>query len=464
MTMRRITIYRVVLAALFSVSFVCAYAVDTGRIKGTVTDPSGTIMPNVTVTATNVDTAIVTTTTTNASGDYLFQNLTIGTYTIGVSVQGFMRYATRIVLYIDQDWVQPVRLAVGSSVESVEVQANSIQVNTTDMQLSHVIDTHQIMELPLIARNFTGFTLILPGVQAANDRFTTNYSANGSQSQQTSYLINGADSNDLPLNTIVFQPNIDALQEFNLITGPLNAEYARNSGGIVSAVVKQGTNQIHGDAFWFYRDTFLNTRNYFQKNPITLPTPTFHQNIFGGTVGGPILKDKRFAFGAYQGTRQSIPQTGGNVQVFTAAQLAGNYAGTKFSTNKIPGTITIPGCATGTDTFATCFAKTSGQVPLSAFNPISVNLAKTYIPPPNVGANSYVFSPIQANDINQYIGRIDFNPSQRNQIYFVGIHEHNGQTRTLPFTGATIPGFGDKSDTIPISSPRDGPTNSAQAL
>jgi Carboxypeptidase regulatory-like domain len=177
-------------------------------------------MPNVTVTATNVDTAIVTTTTTNASGDYLFQNLAIGIYTIGVSVQGFMRYeATGIVLHIDQNWVQPVRLAVGSSVESVEVQANSIQVNTTDMQLSHVIDTHQIMELPLIARNFTGFTLILPGVQAANDRFTTNYSANGSQSQQTSYLINGADSNDLPLNTVVFQPNIDALQEFNLITG-----------------------------------------------------------------------------------------------------------------------------------------------------------------------------------------------------------------------------------------------------
>jgi hypothetical protein len=174
--------------------------------------------------------------------------------------------ATGIVLHIDQDWVQPVRLAVGSSVKSVEVQANSIQVNTTDMQLSHVIDTHQIMELPLIARNFTGFTLILPGVQAANDRFTTSYSANGSQSQQASYLINGADSNDLPLTTIVFQPNIDALQEFNLITGPLNVEYARNSGGIVSEVVKQGTNQIHGDAFWFYRDTFLNTRDYFQKN------------------------------------------------------------------------------------------------------------------------------------------------------------------------------------------------------
>ena len=448
--MRRITIYRVVLAALLSVSFVSANAVDTARIKGTVTDPTGAVLPNVLVTATHVATGAVSTTTSNASGDYIFQTLPIGTYTISATASGFRRFeATGIVLHIDQDWVQPIKFEVGSSAELIEVQANAVQVNTTDMQLSHVVDTHQIMELPLIGRNFTGFTLILPGVQASNDRFTNNFSTNGAQSQQSAYVINGADTNDLPLNTIVFQPNIDALQEFNLLTGPLNAEYARNSGGIVSAVVKQGTNRIHGDAFWFYRDTFLNTRNFFQKNPITLRTPTFHQNIFGGTVGAPILKDKLFAFGAYQGTRQSIPQTGGNVQVFTAAQLAGNYAGTKFSANKIPATISIPGCTSGVTTWAQCFGAsgTNGQVPVSAFNPVSLNLVKTYIPPSNGGANSFTFSPIQANDINQYIGRIDFNPSQQNRIYFVGIHEHNAQTRTLPFTGATIPGFGDKSDT-----------------
>jgi hypothetical protein len=340
--MRRITIYRVVLATLLSVSFVCANAVDTARIKGTVTDPSGAALANVQVMAKDVDTGVVTTTTSNASGDFIFQNLVIGTYTVSATAPGFSRFeATGIVLHIDQDWVQPIKFVVGSSVETIKVQANSAQVNTTDMQLSHVVDAHPIMELPLIGRNFTGFILILPGVQASSDRFTNNFSTNGSQSQQSAYVINGADTNDLPLNTIVFQPNIDALQEFNLITGPLNAEYTRNSGGIVSAVVKQGTNQFHGDAFWFYRDTFLNTRNFFQKNPITLPTPTFHQNIFGGTVGGPILKDKLFAFFAYQGTRQAVPQTGanlGNVQVFTPAQLAGNYAGTNFRADQRPGT------------------------------------------------------------------------------------------------------------------------------
>jgi hypothetical protein len=437
----------------------CAYAVEvTARIKGTVTDPTGAVLPNVTVTATNQDTGVKTTTTTMVNGDYIFQKLPIGTYSVSAGASGFSRFtATGIVLNIDQEYVLPIKLTVGSSAEMVEVQANAVQVNATDMQLSNVVSGHQITELPLIGRAFTQLELILPGVQASNDRFTTAYSVNGSQSQQSGYVINGADSNDLPLNTIVFQPNVDALQEFNLITGPQNAEYARNSGAIVSAAIKQGTNHIHGDAFEFYRDTFLNTRNYFQKAVIsapgvtpvvTQPTATFHQNIFGGTVGGPILHDKLFAFGAYQGTRQAIPQTGGNVTVFSAAQLAGNYTGTNFSNNKIPATISIPGCTSGVTTWSACLGPSgkNGQVPVSRFNPISVNLAKTYIPVPASG-NTYTFSPIQANEINQYIGRIDFNPTQVNQFYFVGIHEHNAQTRTLPFTGATIPGFGDKSDT-----------------
>jgi hypothetical protein len=433
----------------------CAYAVEvTARIKGTVTDPTGAVLPNITVTATNQDTGVITTTTTIANGDYIFQKLPIGTYSVSAAAPGFIRFtATGIVLNIDQEYVLPVRLRVGNSVETVEVQANAVQVNTTDMQLSNVVSGRQITELPLIGRAFTNLELVLPGVQASNDRFNTAFSVNGAQAQQSAYVINGADTNDLPLNTISFQPNVDALQEFNLITGPLNAEYDRNGGAIISTSIKQGTNHFHGDVFEFYRDTFLNTRNFFQKAVIspagapvvTQPTATFHQNIFGGTVGGPVLKDKLFFFFAYQGTRQAIPQTGGNVRVFSTSQLAGNYTGTTFSNNVIPQTISIPGCVSGTTTWKNCF--TTGQVPVSAFNSVAANLAKTYVPAANPGSNTYTFSPIQANKINQYIGRFDFNPTQKNQFYFVGIHEHNGQTRTLPFTGATIPGFGDYSDT-----------------
>jgi hypothetical protein len=425
----------------------CAYAAEvTARIKGSVTDPTGAVLPNVTVTATNQDTGVITTTTTLSNGDYIFQKLPIGTYSVSAAATGFSRFnATGIALNIDQEYVLPIKMTVGSSSDMVEVHSSGVQVNTTDMQLSNVVDSHQITELPLIGRAFTNLELILPGVQASSDRFTTAFSVNGSQTQQSAYVINGADTNDLPLNTISFQPNIDALQEFNLLTGPLNAEYDRNSGAIISTSIKQGTNHFHGNVFEFYRDTFLNTRNFFQKNPITLPTPTFHQNIFGGTIGGPILKDKLFFFFGYQGTRQAVPEAGGNVRVFSQAQLAGNYSGTTFTSNVIPATISIPGCTSGVTTFKACFA--SGQVPVSAFNPVATNLVKTYVPAANAGTNTYTFNPIAASPTDQYLGRIDFNPSQKDQIYFVGLHQQSGTVETLPFTGATIPGFGDYSST-----------------
>ncbi len=435
------------------------------RIKGTVTDAAGAVMPQVVVTAVNTATGVKFTTTSQGNGEYQFQQLPIGTYTVSASAPGFKSFsASGIVLNIDQEYVETIKLDVGSAGETIAVEADAAQVNTTEVQLSNVVDTHQMTDLPLIGRNFTSLEQILPGVQASNDRFGTTFSVNGSQPQQSSYIINGADSNDLPLNTVAIQPNIDALQEFNLITGPLNAEYDRNSGAVVSTAIKQGTNGFHGDAFEFYRDTFLNTRNFFQK---LTPTATFHQNIFGGTIGGPILKDKLFFFGAYQGTRQAVPEAGGNVNVFTPGQLTGNFgtdlpsatgnrpaAGAtygNFSGNAIPGTIVIPGCTTAgnpaKETFAQCAYDNHGVFPSTAFNPISTNLLKQFNIP-TTASGSYSFNPTVTTGIDQGIGRFDFNPTSRDQIYFVGIYQKQSQAETLPFTGATVPGFGDKSTTV----------------
>ena len=160
---------------------------------------------------------------------------------------------------VDQEYVENAKLSVGSTAEVVEVAASPVQVDTTDMQLSNVVDSTEMTELPLIGRGFAGLELVLPGVQASSDRFGT-YSVSGGQTQQSEYLINGADTNDIALNTVALSPNLDAIDQFNLIDGPLNAEYDRNSGGIVSATIKEGSNHFHGDAFEFYRDTFLNTR------------------------------------------------------------------------------------------------------------------------------------------------------------------------------------------------------------
>ncbi len=448
---------RLAIASALFIAFGAAQAADiNARIKGTVTDPTGAVVPHVQVVAINEATGVKFTTTSQANGDYLFQQLPIGTYTVRVVVPGFMGFkASGIVLNIDQEYVEQVKLIVGNANQNIEVAADAVQVNSTDMQLNNIVSAAQMEELPLIGRDFTQLELTQPGVQRPDNRFGT-FSVSGAQSQQSEYIVNGADTNDIALNTIVFTPNLDAIAEFNLVSGPLNAEYDRNSGGIVSATIKQGTNHFHGNIFEFYRDTFLNTNDFFTKNVNPqidgiLAVSPFHQNIFGGTIGGPILKDKLFFFGAYEGRRESIPQTDGtlNSAVYTAAQLGGDFSSdltgnnqagiTGFSSNPIPSTVTIPGCSAGT-TWANCL--TTGVIPTSAFNSVTAGLAKKYIPAANSGTQ-YTFSPTTSETQDQYIGRVDYDFNPRNQITVLGLYQKSNNTNTLPFTGASLPGFGD---------------------
>jgi hypothetical protein len=458
-----------VLAFTFS-----ARAVDVnGRIKGTITDPSGAVMPGVSVIATNTATGVKFNTMTLSDGNYLFPQLPVGTYSIAVSAPGFKAFvATGIILNIDTEYVESVKLEVGSKSETLEVAADAVQVNTTDMQLNNIVNSSQMVELPLINRTFTGLELIEPGVQAASDRFTGNYSASGAQTQQSEYLVNGADTNDIALNTLTYTPNLDAINQFALIEGPQNAEYDRNSGGIVSATLKQGTNHFHGDLFEFYRDTFLNTNNYLQKsfNSAGQRTDTiakYHQNIFGATIGGPIIRDKLFLFYGYQGTRQIVPEAGGTVSVYTQANLNGsftedlpansataNHFGYVFSNQKIPGTITSlatlnPACVpNGTNTWSACMTALGGVIPTSAFNTVAYNLVKKYVPLPNNSGTSpysYIFHPLVTTKANQDLARLDYAISSRNQLTLIGVYNRSSAPETLPFTGATLPGFGDVS-------------------
>jgi hypothetical protein len=468
-------------AAAFVCVLTLAHAANTnGRIKGVVTDAQGAVIANVQVTATNNATSVKFETQSGTDGNFLFPELPIGSYTVAASSTGFKSFtATGIVLNIDQVYVENIQLQVGSTNEVVEVKASSVQVDTTDMQLSNIVNSDQMVELPLINRNFTGLELALPGVQGASDRFTGNYSVSGAQSQQSAYLINGADTNDIVLNTLVIAPNLDAIDQFNLIEGPLNAEYDRNSGGIVSATIKQGSNSFHGDAFEFYRDTFLNTANFFNHtvgtstSPSHPIVPTYHQNIFGGTLGGPVVKQKLFFFTAYQGTRQAVPQTGsvngstyGNVNVLSGAMQAGDFSvnnpatvGTKpgnpvgstcptwggWACDPIPSTVIalLPKCAADT-TWAQCAFDYQGKFPVSSFNSISKTMLK-YVPAPNSGTYGYVFSPTVTTSNDQYIGRVDFSLNPANQLYGLFIIVKQNQPETLPFTGANVPGFGDVS-------------------
>ena len=439
---------RIATIGLFALSLsAAAHAADVnGRIRGTVTDPSGAVVPNANIVATNQQTGVKFTTTAGKSGEYIFQQLPVGTYTISSSASGFKSFsATGIVITIDQEYVEPIKLDLGNASETVEVQADSVQVNTTDMQLNNVVNAAQMEELPLIGRNFTGLELTLPGVQAPSDRFGT-FSVSGSQTQQSEFLINGADTNDIALNTLAIAPNLDAIDQFNLIDGPLNAEYDRNSGGIVSATIKQGTNHIHGDVFEFYRDTFLNTNNYFQKYSGTTlqPVSAYHQNIFGGTIGAPIIKDKLFGFFGYQGTHQRVPEETTQNTTYTAAQYAGNFASSvgSFSTNPIPSGVSIPGCVAG-QTWASCLNGKGGIVPTASFNAVADKLATTYVPTTATLGGLYTYNATENTTANQYIGRVDYALNPKNQFTVLGIYQTSNLLENLPFTGASVPGFGD---------------------
>ena len=410
----------------------------TAQIRGTVADASGAIIAGANVKATNTRTGVAKEAPSEANGTFQFLQLPVGTYDVEVTKPGFQSFSVKgVKLMLNQQYVVQAELPVGAVNQTVQVEANATQVETTTTQLGSVLEAQKIVDLPLNGRNWTSLQTLGTGVVSSSDRFGSNFATNGSQSQQNSFLINGADSIDLPLNTPAIIPSPDAIAEFNLISSTINPEYGRNSGGILNAIIKSGTNQFHGDAFEFYRDSFLNGRNLFQATK-----PVFHQNQFGGTLGGPVWKDHTFFFASYQGTRNRSPEgTSAPVPVFSANQRNGVIDPTTLSGNSPFPLVGSNGATYPTGTpYATIFA--GGQIPLADFNPISQKLL-TYVPAPNTPGNLFSFNPIVANVVDQGIIRVDHTFSQRDVVWANLTFQNSANTETLPFTGATLPGFGD---------------------
>ena len=444
------------LALTFVFAFLSAGVVRADNqyatIRGQVVDQTKATIPGAQITATNTGTNEVRTVTTQADGSFEFLSLPIGTYNVSVTKDGFQTYqATGIVLVINQIYVLNPTLQVGSASQTISVEAAKTQVETTSMQLGTTVEAKTIVDMPLNGRNWVQLQQLQPGVVASSDRFGSNYATNGAQSQQNSYLINGTDSNDLPLNSPLILPSPDAIQEFRMITNTINPEYGRNSGAILDAVIKSGTNQFHGDAFEFYRDTFLNNRNFFQRG-----APVFHQNQFGGTIGGPVWKDHTFFFFSYQGTRAATPQGGGNVPVFTNAQLGGNFGTvgvSKFTSSKnsspIPefgdaaSTCQVSGgvmCPAGT-AYSSLFS--TGVIPTQDFNALSSALITKFVPAANCNnLTAFCFNPSTVTSTNQYLFQVNQNIGQHDTLWFYGLLQYNPDSNTLPFIGSNLPGFG----------------------
>src|ERR1700722_19900139 len=447
------------------------------RIQGVVTDPSGAVLAGTKLTATNVGTNIPYESESKPDGGFVFLNLPVGTYKVVATISGFRTFtATGITLVLDQVYSLNIKMELGQVSEQVVVEATNVQVETANTQLGTVINGDTIRDMPLIGRNWTNLQQLEPGVVASSDRFGT-FSTNGSQSQQNSFLIMGQDSNDLPLNTPLIIPNPDAIGEFDMITNTINPEYGRNSGAIMNASIRSGTNAFHGDGFEFYRDTFLNTKDFFQKTP-----SVFHQNQFRGTIGGPVFKNHTFFFFSYQGTRARQAQAFNVPTVFSAAQRGGDFS--DFDFNGAPPDPKKPGsaptnpnvsafplfgdsasscpvsggvmCPAGTfygqafDNNGTALPNhglfSTGVIPTQDINSISLALMNQFVPLPNVaGTNNFTFNPVTPSTTNQYLFRVDHTFGAKDTITGYGFLQSNPTSDTLPFTGATLPGFGDES-------------------
>jgi hypothetical protein len=437
-TLRRGLILAVLssLAVLLVISPRAALGDVSARIQGTVTDPTGAVVPGVNITVTNVATGVSKQVASTNDGAFAVLNLSApGVYSVTAEKSGFKTFSVRqIPLSLNQIYVLPVKMELGAVTQEVTVKGVPAQVQKVSIELGATITGSQAVNLPLNGRNWIQLQQTLPGVVAASDG-RGNYATNGSQPDQNSYLINGIDSNDFPLNTALVIPSPDAIAEVRMITNTINPEYGRNSGAIMNAVTKSGTNAFHGDAFEFFRDTGLNARNFFQPKPAV-----FHQHQFGGTIGGPIKKDKSFFFFSYQGTRRRRPQGGGSTTVFTQSQRDGSFPDLASSSGTSPfemqgedGNMYPAGTA-----YSTLFP--TGNIPSADFNPIAVDLLNKFVPLPNSGTE-YTFNPVRKDLIDQYLSRIDENLSAKDSIWGSWLWERYPFDETLPFSGADLPGF-----------------------
>ena len=290
-----------------------------GTISGTISDKSGALVPNATVSLTNLATGVTSTVNTNAQGLYSLPNLLPGNYQQTVSAAGFEKAVRKgIVLTVGSQMVSNVEMKVGAITESVEVSDQPPDLQLESSTISSSTDSRTIVELPLNARSWTDLATLQPGVStiramasvSSTDRLGRGYgvelSVSGGRPQQNNYLLNGISINDYtnqaPGSVLGGNLGVDAVSEFTVLTTNQGAEYGRTSGGVISAINRSGTNAFHGSAYEFLRNSALDARNYFDP-PAIAP---FRRNQFGISAGGPIRKDRTFIFGDYEGLRQSL--------------------------------------------------------------------------------------------------------------------------------------------------------------
>ncbi|HXH06559.1 MAG TPA: TonB-dependent receptor [Vicinamibacterales bacterium] len=408
---------------------VAGRAQSTGAIAGLATDESGAVLPGVAVEVTNQATGLVRATVTGADGLYTVPLLPPGRYVVRAVLDGFRTLVREgIVVSVNDTARVDLRLQVGTIGESVVVTAEAPLVETSHATLGIVIDERQIADLPLNGRNFTQLGPLIPGVVAppaalggqAGDAtpggfgaVTAGFNVNGMRNQSNNFLLDGASNNDTFNTGFVLRPPPDAIQEFKILTHSYNAEYGRNAGSVVDVVTKSGTNELHGSLWEFNRDDRFEARNFFA--PPDQPKPVLEQHQFGATLGGPILRNRLFAFGYYEGYRNRRGTTT-VVTVPTAAQRAGDFSGGPVIRDPLTRQ-PFPGNA----------------IPPQRIDPAARRLLDEFVPLPNTGATRYTASPVTTDDRDAIGLRLDYRPSAAHALLGRYLRTHTDR-RTPPIT------------------------------
>jgi len=454
----------------------------TGTILGNVSDPSGASVPGAAVRLSNPDTGMTRETTTDPTGFYQFLAIPVGdNYVVDVEIKGFKKATqTGIKLLVNQKFRADFQLQVGEINQSVEVTANTAQVESTSNQLGDVIEDRKMTSLPLNGRSYIDLLGLQAGVVpiTSDVQDTTrpvsglgnagNVSVNGQREAANSFLVNGGSVEEGRNNGASVVPTLDSIQEFRLITNSFDAEYGRFSGAIVNALTKSGTNDFHGSAFEFLRNEKLDARNFFDPEK-----GVFKRNQFGGVFGGPIKKNRLFFFTDYQGTRESRGVSSGNILVPSPTEKAGDFSdvGTTgfpglsgiVRGDNVPGNHTmdetltqrlgypvtsgepywVEGCNTLADAQAGKCVFPGQVIPQSAWSPVS-KATLQFIPNPigSLGGQPYFSTAANKQTVrdDKFAGRIDLTTQKFGNWSFYYHYDDSDVLR--PYSGFTnLPGF-----------------------
>jgi hypothetical protein len=441
--------------AVFSVRL-WGQAVASAQLSGLVTDPSGAAIPNAKVTATQTATGAIRTTITRTDGRYVLPNLPVGPYDLSVQAKGFRSYSrTGILLQVSDNLTMNIGLQLGSTRQSVQVSANASMVQTGTTSVAQVINEQSVFSLPLNGRVATQLVMMAgAATDISNPAFSNNsdllssknyfdadsISVAGGQQNGTNYLLDGGVNDDMFSNINLPFPFPDAIQEFSVQTGTLSARYGQHPGAVVNVITKSGTNAFHGDAFEFVRNGAFDARDYFAATQDTL-----RRSQFGGTIGGPILKDKLFFFFGYQGTRIRTAPPSNISFVPTPAVLNGDFSQIESAAcqaSGVAGTLVNP---------ATGQPFVNNSISPSLFNKQALALLK-YVPQSNNPCGEIRYAIPQPSGEDQYIGRVDWNQSAKNSVfsrYFIADYNEPASFNN-DLLLSTLPGITDRSQSVVV--------------